>query len=279
MADFRVLLDDGVLLESPRWHDDRLLFSDWGAQQIVAVDLDGQAQVVTEVRAMPFCFDRLADGSLVVVANGQLLRQQPDHTLTAYADLSEVSAKPWNDIVVDGRGNIYVNNIGFDFGEGDFAPGLVAHVAGDGSVRQVAGGLAFPNGMAVSRDGSTLIVAESYANRLTAYDIETDGSLSQQRVWAELGEGNAPDGICVDAEDAIWFATVPGERCVRVREGGEVLETITADRGCFACMLGGPDGRTLFAVGAKWPEAMGGPGRTGQVLMAEVTVPGAGWPH
>lgn len=279
MAEFRVLLDDRVLVESPRWHDDRLVFSDWGAQEIVAVDLAGHAEVVAEVHAMPFCVDRLPDGRLVVVANGLLLQQQAGGTLVPYADLSQVSTKPWNDIVVDGRGNIYVNNIGFDFGEAEYAPGIIAHVAADGTVSQVADDRAFPNGMAVTQDGSTLIVAESYADRLTAYDIESDGSLSHQRVWAELAEGSAPDGICIDAESAVWFASVPGQHCVRVREGGEVLQTIEADRGCFACMLGGPDGHSLFAVSAAWPEAMGGPVRTGQVLVAEVAVPAAGWPR
>jgi sugar lactone lactonase YvrE len=278
-AEFRVLLGDRVLVESPRWHDDRLLFSDWGAQEIVGVDLTGRAEVVAEVHAMPFCLDRLPDGSLLVVANSQLLQQQADGVLLPYADLSTVSTKPWNDIVVDGRGNIYVNNIGFDFGQAEYAPGLIAHVGSDGTVRQVADDRAFPNGMAVTQDGSTLIVAESYAGRLTAYNIEPDGGLSHQRIWADLGEGSAPDGICVDSEDAVWFASVPGQRCVRVREGGEVLQTIEADRGCFACMLGGPDGRSLFAVVAAWPEAMGGAVRTGQVLVADVSVPGAGWPR
>ncbi len=274
----RVLLDDRVLVESPRWHDDRLLFSDWGAGELVAVDLDGRSEVVTKVETIPFCIDRLPDGRLLVVSGGSLMRRENDGTFVLHADLSSLSTKPWNDIVVDGRGNAYVNNIGFDFPEGEFLPGLVALVSPDGSVRQVADGLSFPNGMAVSQDNSTLLVAESYAGKLTGYDIQPGGSLTNARVWAELGENAAPDGICMDAENAAWYASVPGERCVRVREGGEVLETVEADRGCFACMLGGPDGRTLFVVGAKWPDAMGSDTRTGQVLIAEVTVPGAGWP-
>ena len=193
MAEFRVLLDDRVLVESPRWHDDRLVFSDWGAQEIVAVDLSGHAEVVAEVHAMPFCVDRLPDGRLVVVPTACCSSSR----LTARSSVrgsQPVSTKPWNDIVVDGRGNIYVNNIGFDFGEAEYAPGIIAHVAADGTVSEVADDRAFPNGMAVTQDGSTLIVAESYADRLTAYDIESDGSLSHQRIWAELAEGSAPMG-------------------------------------------------------------------------------------
>jgi sugar lactone lactonase YvrE len=279
MTGFRVLLDDRVLVESPRWHDDRLVFSDWGAQEVVAVDLTGTWEVVTTVHAMPFCLDRTPEGDLLVVAGAQLLRRTRTGELVRYADLSGISTKPWNDIVVDGRGNAYVNNIGFDFPGGDFAPGLIALVRPDGSVTQVAAGSAFPNGMAVSPDGSTLIVAESYGARLTGYTIETDGSLSGRRIWADLGEGAAPDGICCDADGAAWYASVPGRHCVRVREGGEVLQTINADRGCFACMLGGPDGTTLFAVAADWPGAMAGGERTGQVLVADVDVPAGGWPH
>ena len=167
----------------------------------------------------------------------------------------------------DGRGNTYVNNIGFDFPDGEFAPGLIALVSPDGTVRQVAEDLAFPNGMAVTPDNSTLIVAESYGGVLTAYDIAPDGDLSKRRVWAEL-DGAAPDGICIDAEGAVWFAEVPGRRCVRVREGGEVLQTISSELGCFACMLGGPDGTTLFVTAAAWPDAMTPGSRTGQISYA-----------
>ena len=281
MSNLRVLLEDRVLVESPRWHDDRLLLADWGSGEvgeIIALDLAGRADVVAEVEALS-CIDRLPDGRLLAISGGSLLRRESDGTFVKHADLSELSTKPWNDIVVDGRGNIYLNNIGFDFGEGEFAPGLIALVTSDGSVRQVADGLAFPNGMAVSPDNSTLLVAESYGGKLTGYDIQPDGSLGDARAWAELGEDAAPDGICMDAENAAWYASVPGQHCVRVREGGEVLETVQADRGCFACMLGGVDGRTLYVVGAKWPDAMEGEARTGQVWAAEVSVPGAGWPR
>ena len=179
---------------------------------------------------------------------------------------------------MDGRGNTYLNDIGFDMmGGGQPGPGIVALVTPEGSVRQVADGVLFPNGMAVTPDNSTLIVAESYGQRLTAFDIEADGRLSGRRVWAELERG-APDGICLDAEDAVWYADVPNQRCVRLREGGEVLQTVEVDRGCFACMLGGPDGTTLFVMAAEWPAALEPGSRTGLVLTVEAPAPHAGWP-
>jgi sugar lactone lactonase YvrE len=277
MSEFTSLLSDLVLVESPRWHEDRLVFSDWGAGEVIALDLDGTHELITHIDAIPFCLDRLPDGRLLIVAGSELLVRSHDGTFSTYAKLGAVPTKPWNDIVSDGRGNTYVNNIGFDFPDGEFAPGLIALVGPDGTARQVAEGLAFPNGMAVTPDNSTLIVAESYGGVLTGYDIAPDGDLANRRVWAEL-DGAAPDGICVDAEGAVWFAEVPGCRCVRVREGGKVLQTITSELGCFACMLGGPDGTTLFVTAASWPGAMTPGTRTGQILCAEVSVPHAGWP-
>jgi len=277
MTEFTTLLKDLALVESPRWHDNRLVFSDWAAGEVLSVDLKGARDLVTRIDAMPFCLDRLPDGRLLIVAGQQLLARESDGTLATYAELGAVSTKPWNDIVTDGRGNTYVNNIGFDFPAGEFAPGLIALITPDGRVRQVADGLAFPNGMAVTPDNSTLIIAESYGGVLTAYHIAPDGDLTNHRVWADL-HGAAPDGICIDAEGAVWFAEVPGRRCVRVREGGEVLRTISSELGCFACMLGGPQGTTLFVTAAAWPEAMTPGSRTGQILSAEVSVPHAGWP-
>ena len=275
-------LMDGILFgESPRWHEDRLWFADWGAQKLIAVDLGGRHEVIVRVPSFPFSIDWLPDGRLVIVSAEDrcLLRREWGGSLVTHTDLSGLAEHAWNDIVVDGRGNAYIGNIGFDMGAGEFAPGILALVAQDGSARQVADDVAFPNGMAVTPDNSTLILAESYAGRLTAFDIASDGSLSNRRVWADLGDG-APDGICLDAEGAVWYGDVPNKRCVRVREGGEVLETISLDRGCFACMLGGPDGRTLFMVAREWrgPESMADEEPTGQVLTAPAPAPGAGWP-
>ena len=229
----------------------------------------------------PFSIDWSPEGRLLIVSGpeGVLLRRESDGSLVTHADLSGLSDHPWNEIVVDGRGNAYVNNIGFEFPCGEFAPGTVALLAPDGSVRQVADGVAFPNGMAVTPDNSTLIVAESYANKLTAFDIAEDGGLSNRRVWADLGDG-VPDGLCLDAEGAVWYADVPNKRCVRVGEGGEVLQTIDLDWGCFACILGGPDGKTLFLVAQEWRgmESAADEERTGQILTAAAPAASAGWP-
>ncbi len=275
-----VLMDGIAMGESPRWHDDRLWFSDWVAHEVVAVDLEGNSESIASVEAFPFSIDWLRDGRLVITAGRLLLRLEPDGSLVTHADLSELTDFGWNEIVVDGRDNAYVNGPEFDLMSGeDFAPGCIALLTSDGAARRVAEGVAFPNGMAVTPGDATLIVAESYGKKLTAFEIEPDGGLSSGRVWADLGDG-VPDGICIDAEGAVWYADVPNRRCVRVREGGEVLETIELDRGCFACMLGGPEGRTLFMVAQEW-SGTGGVAqgeRTGQVLMAEAPAPHAGRP-
>jgi sugar lactone lactonase YvrE len=229
------------------------------------------------------CFDCLPDGQLLLVSSreGRLLRLESDGSLVLHADLSGLARKglPWNEIIIDGRGNAYLNNQGFDFPGGQFAPGIIALLTPDGTLRQVADGIAFPNGMAVTPDNSTLIVAESYGNRLTAFDIEASGSLSHRRVWAETGNDH-PDGICLDAEGALWYADVGNKHCVRVREGGEVLQTVALDHGGFACMLGGADGKTLFMVATEWKgtENMRDGSRTGQILTVRAPTPHAGWP-
>jgi sugar lactone lactonase YvrE len=282
MSDVHVLLHGLVFGEQPRWHEDRLWFSDWGTQEVIAVDLDGNRELMLRGGSFPLCVDWLPDGRLLVVSarEGLLLRQELDGSLVTHGDLGGVSDPPaGNELVVDGRGNAYVNGGGFRLTAGEqFAPGIVALVRPDGSARAVADGLAFPNGMLIMPRDRTLIVAESYANRLTAFDIGTDGSLSNRRVWAELGDG-VPDGICADADNAVWYADVPNKRCVRVREGGEVLQTVELDRGCFACALGGADRATLFIVANEW----GGPaamfqGRNTQVLTTRAPAPGAGRP-
>lgn len=278
----RTLLTGLAFGESPRWRHDRLWISDWGAREIIAVDPAGKSEVMARAPSFPSCIDFLRDGLLLMVSayDGLLLRRQPDGSVVTHADLTGLSHHPWNDIVVDGRDNAYVNNIGFDLRAGEkFAPGIIAVVGRDGSTRRVADGLWFANGIAVTPDNSTLIVAESYGKRLTGFDIAADGSLSNRRVWADLGDG-VPDGICLDAEGAVWYGDVPNKRCVRVREGGEVLQTVELDRGCFACMLGGVDRRTLFMVAREWrgSASMTDDARTGRVLTVEAPAPGAGWP-
>jgi sugar lactone lactonase YvrE len=280
--------DTGLgLVESPRWHDGRLWFSDWTAGEIRAVDARGGSEVVLTHQSLPLCFDFLPDGTLIVVSNADiaLLRLARDGNLERYADLAPFSPDGSNDIVIDGRGNAYVNSPNFDFAAGpppgDFAPGHVVLIPADGPARIVADDLAFPNGMAVSADNRTLVVAESYRSRLTAFDIAEDGSLSGRRTFADLGE-DPPDGICIDTEGAIWYADVPHQQCVRVREGGERLDVVEFDRGAFACMLGGADGRTLYTVGARWPgpEGLGDPSWDwdGHVVSDAAPAPRAGWP-
>jgi sugar lactone lactonase YvrE len=283
VAEPDVLLDDLVFGEQPRWHEGRLWFSDWGTQEVIAVDLEGSSEVILEGPSFPLCVDWLPDGRLLVVSarDGLLLRREPDGSLVTHGDLNRASdPSAGNELVVDGRGNAYVNGGGFDLMAGEeFAPGIVALVTPDGAARRVADVIAFPNGMLVTEDNSTLIVAESYANRLTAFEIDADGGLRNRRVWAELGDG-VPDGICLDAEDAVWYADVPNRRCVRVAEGGEVLRTVELDRGCFACALGGPDRRTLFMMATEWrgPENMFEGPRTGLVVSVEAPAAGAGYP-
>jgi len=274
-----------VVGESPRWHAGRLWFSNWGAQEIIALDGSGNSEVVEHVRmAVPFSIDWLPDGRMLIVsgAEARLLRQELDGSLVTYADLSGL-AKGWNEIVVDGRGNTYVNGSDYRFAPGEpFVPGVIALVTPDGSVRQVADDIHFPNGMVVTPDNKTLIVTESFKARLTAFDISADGSLSNRRVWAELGQGG--DGMCLDAEGAVWTPAFKDGRpgCARVREGGEVLQRIELDEFCFACMLGGDDGKTLFMLVAEWRgmERMGElfSSHTGRVLTAQAPAPHAGRP-
>jgi sugar lactone lactonase YvrE len=261
----RVLLDGLGFPESTRWHGGRVWLCNWGSGEVLAVTPEGKPEVAARLvpRTLPFSIDWLPDGRLLVVDGPQrlLLRQQgPDDPLEVVADLTGLGSAPLNELVVDRAGNAYVNA----------ASGVVVLVEPGGSIEQVADGLRWPNGMALIDEGRTLVVADSHAMELVGFDVRRDGRLSGRRVWARLD--SAPDGICADADGALWVASVPGHGCVRVREGGEVLDLISVDRGCFACMLGGQDGRTLFIAAAQWrgmEAAMTeGPGLTGQLLAA-----------
>ncbi len=241
-----------------------------GAGEVLAVNDDGEREVIARLapQTIPLSIDWLPDGRMLIVdgPQGRLLRQEPGGALDTVADLTALGRPPFNELVVDAAGLAYVNG----------GPGIVC-VQPDGGMREVAGGLPWPNGMALVHDGGTLIVADSHAEQLVAFDVTGDGTLASRRVWADLE--HAPDGICADADGAVWVASVPGQRCVRVREGGEVLGTVAVDRGCFACMLGGEDGKTLFIAAAQWhgmQAAMSeGPDWTGQLLAA----PGQPAPH
>jgi sugar lactone lactonase YvrE len=269
-----VLMNGIAMGESPRWHQGRLWFADWGAQQIISVDAAGHSEVMMDTHLdLPFSIDWLPDGRLLLVAGREslILRKESDGTIVTHADLRSISDMGWNEIVVDQHGRAYVNG----------GPGIVAMVNADGSARQVADNIAFPNGMAITSDNKTLIIAESHGKRLTAFDIDSDGGLSHRRGWADLIDG-FPDGICIDTDNAVWYADVPNKRCVRVREGGEVLQTVSVDRGCFACMLGGTDGKTLFIVATEWrgmaQMAAVAAERTGMILTAQAPAAAAGCP-
>ena len=280
-SEVRVLVEGLGIVESPRWHDGRLWFSHWGAAEVMTVDLDGRSEVAAPGRpGLGWATEWLPDGRLLVTGE-TLLRREPDGSFVEHVDISDPCTRGCSEIVVDGRGNIYVNSIEFDFlGGGQPTGGVIALITPDGTVRKVAGDLAFPNGMVVTPDNSTLIVGESFASRLTAFDIAADGGLANRRTWAD---NVGPDGITMDADGAIWASSaVMSKDCARILEGGEITHRIALDRDCFACMLGGPDRRTLFMMTAEWlgpdkvDEALAR--RTGRVLAVQVDVPGVGWP-
>jgi sugar lactone lactonase YvrE len=279
MPEPTVLLSGLGIPESPRWHEGRLWFCNWIDRQVVAVGLDGAAEVtpVRNARLMGYSIDWLPGGRLLMTGD-DLQRQEPDGSMVT------IAGQPANEIVVDGRGNVYLNGADFDFAGGEAPkPGYIKLLTPDGELRQVAGDIQFPNGMVITPDGRTLIISESFARRLTAFDIGSDGGLSGRRVFAE---GLGPDGICLDAEGAVWVSAGDNS-IVRVAEGGRVLQRVelSESRSPFALMLGGPDRRTLFILTAEWHGAddiasnlgrlVNGP-RTGQILTLPVEVPGAG---
>lgn len=253
--------------ESPRWHDGHLWVCDWLAGEVLVLDGDGTRRVAARVDGMPFSIDWLADGRLVVTSPAGVLAGDD---LAPYA----ATATDCNEIVVAGE-HVYVDRPGSMPWEEPVA-GVVGLVTPDGAWREVAGDVWFPNGMAVTADGTTLLVAESHADRITAFTIDADGSLSGRRVWAELGEGAAPDGICLDADGALWYASVPRRWCRRVAEGGQVLATVDVGQPAFACMLGDDDRRSLYVVANDF--AADGTVSNGRVLRVRADVPGAGRP-
>ena len=263
--------------ESLRWHGGRVWVADWARGQVWSCTGDGgDRRLEASVESFPLCFDFDGEGRLLLLDNAhrQVLRREPDGTLVTYADLGGLATTPWNEIVADSRGGCFVDNIGFEFPEGEFSPGTVAHVAADGTARVVAEGMAFPNGLAVVDGGATLLVAESYAECVTAFDVGDDGALTGRRVWAAT-PGDHPDGICADADGALWVADVGREHCLRVAEGGVVLATVDFDRGAFSCTLSRDTERPrLFVVGQQF----GGepPGPTGIVASHPAPAVGAG---
>lgn len=249
-----IFVDGLAFAEGLRWRDGELWFSDMHDDSVWRVSGDGTRHRVCEVAGRPSGLGWLPGGELLVVSmlDRKLLKLGADGHLTDYADLSGVAPRRTNDMIVDSRGRAYIGNFGFDFDEDEpQTPTSLALVTPDGRVSATGMDLIFPNGMVITADGSTLIVAETFAACLTAFDIADDGSLSNKRIWAALKDGAIPDGICIDAEDAIWVASPTTGDCQRIREGGEVTDRIVTGRQAIACALGGSKGDTLYIATAE----------------------------
>jgi len=280
MAVLSPWLEGFAFLEGPRWHEGRLWVSDMHQHRVWAIDPDGHREQVLQVEKRPSGLGWLPDGRLLVVSmvDRRVLRLE-EEGLVLHADLGEIADWHCNDMVVDGRGRAYVGNFGFDLDAQEKPrPADLALVHPDGRAEVAASDLRFANGCVVTPDGGTLIVAESFGAALTAFTIADDGSLSDRRTFAAL-EGAVPDGICLDAEGAVWVASPVSNEFLRVREGGEVTHRIPADRAAIACMLGGEDGQTLYALTSKTtdPEEANGL-MSARIETLRVDVPGAGWP-
>lgn len=289
MARQATVLAGGISFgEGPRWHEGRLWFSDFYDHAVKSVSEAGDVRVEVEIDDQPSGLGWTPDGDLLVVSmtKRRLLRRSADGRISTLADLSGLATWHCNDMVVDAAGRAYVGNFGFDLEaaaaqgglEGvttSHLPAKLARVDPDGGVHVAAEDMHFPNGTVITPDGRTMIIGETFAARLTAFDIGPDGALSNRRVWAEIAP-RLPDGICLDAAGCVWVANPTAPECVRVAAGGEVLEVIQTAMPCFACMLGGADGRTLFMMTSRADEAGGKP--EGQIEVATVDVGHAGRP-
>jgi len=296
MAKFETLISGLSFTECPRWRDGRLYFSDFYTRRVLAITLDGAVETIADVPGQPSGLGFLPDGRMLIVSmrDRKVLRREFDSSLVEHADLSSLA--PWhlNDMLVDHQGRAWVNNFGFDLmGGAKIATTNLICVDRDGRSKVAAVGLGFPNGMALTPDGSTLIVAETFMNRLSAFDLAS-GELGKRRTWAAFGDPPtsdevaeclsqadvAPDGICLDAEGAIWVADAKDGRLIRVAESGDILEELKTDgMGVFACMLGGDNGRTLFAcVAPTFNEAEASAYHRAGIWMTQVDVPRDGLP-
>lgn len=274
------LVDGLAFAEGPRWHNDRLWFSDMHSQCVMTADLSGKTEVICHVEGDPSGLGWLPDGRLLIVSmrDRRLLRLD-QAGLVEHADLSELASWYCNDMVVDLQGRAYVGNFGFDL-HNDEKPrsAEIVLVQPNGEARVVSDDVTFPNGSVITPDGKTLIVGETFGGQLSAFDIETDGSLANKREWAPI-QGALPDGICLDAEGGIWVASPVSAEVFRIHEGGEVSQRVKVETQAFACMLGGPDRKTLFVLtaGSSLPAECKAK-RDARIEIMEVDVPGAGLP-
>ncbi len=279
-ANLQTLVANLVFPEAPRWHDGKLWFSDMNAQRVMTVDLSGNLETIVTVPGGPSGLGWLPDGRLLIVSmqERKLLRLDL-HGLDQAANLWDLASYHCNDMVVDHQGRAYIGNFGFDLNTGEQPrPAEIVLVSPDGPPRVAADNLMFPNGTVITPPGGTLIVAESFGQCLTAFDIESDGALTGRRTWAHL-EGSTPDGICLDDQGAIWVASPFNYEVLRVQEGGTILDRIGMNARPYACMLGGEDGRTLFILTSEPPEPFAdGRSPGGRIEMTRVDVPHAGLP-
>ena len=289
------ILRDGLFFgEGPRWHEGRLWYSDFYDHAVHAVDLNGVDERIVEVESQPSGLGWLPNGDLLITSmlDRKLMRWNGSE-LTTHADLGNRFTWHANDLLVDHQGRAYIGNFGFDyevfldeqgieglFADPDSLTTVMCRVEADGTINVASDGLIFPNGMVITPDGKTMIVAETLALRLTAFDIAADGSLSNRRVWADLSAHMAaPDGICLDAEGAVWIANALAPRLMRIGEGGVVLDDVETTMNTYACMLGGPEGKHLFAMTAPTSDSRHAPlARNGAIEVFEVAVPHAGLP-
>jgi len=296
MSDFATLVDGLSFTECPRWRDGRLYLSDRYTRRILAISTDGSVETYARTPGLPAGLGFLPDGRLLITSmhDRKVLRREHDGSVVEHADLSALARGELNDMLVDGEGRAWVGNFGFDLFRG--APSsstVLICVEPDGRAAAAASGLFFPNGAVLTPDGRTLIIAETFANRLSAFTV-SNGSLTARRTWAAFGDFPAttdvarivneaevvPDGICFDAEGAVWVADVAKRRLIRVAEGGAILAELKTNGLCaFACMLGGDDGRTLFACAAPtFDETEAAANHRSAILMTRVGVPHAGLP-
>jgi len=276
--------------EGPRWREGRLWFSDFYAKTVKSVSLDSDLRLEFEIDDQPSGLGWMPDGSMLIVAmtGRRVLRRSPSGEISVHADLGGVATFHCNDMVVDAKGRAYVGNFGFDLHGAFVARGRasvladhptakLALISPDGAVAVAADDMHFPNGTVITPDGKTLIIGETLGGRLTAFDVGLDGSLSNRRVWASTAP-RAADGIALDSSGAIWVANPRAPECFRIAEGGEVLNVVTTSQVCYACMLGGADGKTLFMMTA--PNLFVDPAAApkGRIEIATVDVAHAGWP-